>query len=218
MARTFMRLMVMAQNQLQIPRDQIQIDNLDSAFRMFWDHHPWRETLGDFPPFYLVPNWQKYEAPYVQWPTDFKDLYAASMVQVSTQGSTEVTGLDVIGNLEDETSQISSIEPALGYSAVYDAIMISNPPSAIPGRLYVAAKYKKDYPYALTADNAAANQFPMPRHEQIFFEILKWYIKGMPVEEFEKVGLLLRQARRAETPGFQDADEAPDSSYSHLGA
>lgn len=217
MARTFMRIFMVAQNQLQIPRDQIQIDCLDTAFRTFWDMHPWRESLGTFAPFYLIPSWQRYVEPYIEMPSDFRDLYSAEGVEISTSGPTIAKGLNVIANLENEDASWATNEPSIGYSHQQQAILISNPPSATVGRFYIQAKYKKDYPVDLTADNASSTNFPMERHEQTFLEYLKWIIQGGPEERASFVGGLLRAAKMSETPGAQDQSNHPDSSYSNLG-
>lgn len=53
------------------------------ALNEVWRRHDWRESLADFPPFYLVPLVQDYGPPVSGVPTDFLGLRRAYYINLS---------------------------------------------------------------------------------------------------------------------------------------
>lgn len=212
MPRTFLRILMDVQSELGLQRDQaVGVSHMNNAFRMLWDHFEWKETLGALPPFYLTPNYHVYKSPFIAIPTDFVDLFSAEVVTTNVEGVQWVDRLEVIRNLEDDDTLRYAHTPAVGYSDKHGAFLVTNIAPAVIGYKYIQAKYKKDYPYDLTTVSNASNAFSLPRHEGVFAEILKWYIRGQRQDEFQKVASLLAIARQSEHPGRQDFHHSPDA-------
>ena len=216
MAKTFQDIMFEVRNDLNLGMDlSNSLSHLNDAFRMFWDAVPWKETLGKMDPFYLIPGWGLYNEPYISKPEDFRDLYSAEHIMINTDGDLSSRPLNVIGNMKPPQS-LGSVD-ALGYSFEYDTFIVDALPSACLGREFLAPIYKKDYPYDLTAENAASKDFPFTRSEGLFKVIIGWHLRGSKEQDAQMVARALHGARMAETPGKQTFVNPPEGLFSGLG-
>ena len=217
MAKTFQDIMFEVRNDLGIGMDlSNSLSHLNDAFRMFWDVVPWRETLGNMSPFYLIPGWGLYNEPYIQKPDDFRDLYSAEHVTINTGGDLSSRPIDVIGNMKPPQNH-GQID-ALCYSFEYDTFIVDALPSMHPGREFLVPVYKKDYPYDLTAKETASRVFPFTRSEGLFKIVIGWHLRGSREQDAKMVARALHSARMAETPGKATFVNPPEGLFSGLGS
>ena len=217
MAKTFQDIMFEVRNDLNIGMDlSNSLSHLNDAFRMFWDAVPWKETLGKMSPFYLIPGWGLYNEPYIVKPADFRDLYSAEHIYINADGDLSSRPIAVIGNMKPPQSR-GQVD-ALGYSFEYDTFVTDALPTMYLGREFLAPIYKKDYPYDLTADEAASQVFPFTRSEGLFKIIIGWHLRGSREQDAQMVARALLQARMAETPGKQTFSNPPEGLFSGLGS
>ena len=217
MAKTFQDIMFEVRNDLSLGMDlSNSLSHLNDAFRMFWDAVPWRETLGKMSPFYLIPGWGLYNVPYISKPNDFRDLYSAELITISAGGDLSSRPIDVVGNMKPP--QIHGQVDALGYSFEYDTFIVDALPQMTLGREFLAPIYKKDYPYDLTAEEAASQEFPFTRSEGLFKVIVGWHLRGSREQDAQMVARAFHTARMAETTGKQTHTNPPEGLFSGLGS
>ena len=217
MAKTFQEIMFEVRNDLNLSTDlSNSLSHLNDAFRMFWDDVPWKETLGKMSPFYLIPGWGFYDKPYLDKPDDFRDLYSAERIEIDAGGELSSYPISVIGNMKPP--QYPGPVDALGYSFEYDTFVVDALPQMMLGRVFLAPIYKKDYPYDLTAEEAAERVFPFTRSEGLFKVIIGWHLRGRSEQEAQMVARALHGARMAETPGKQTFVNPPEGLFSGLGS
>lgn len=215
-SKTYMDLMIEVKQSLGIALDQqIALSHLDDAFRWFWDRHPWETTIGEMAPFYLVPGWSVYVSPLVEIPSDFRDLYTASLVSISSGGGQQSHPLEIIQNIE--VSNQYGRPTAIGYNRLHSAFLTDLIPDTTLGYYYVRPHYKKDYPVDLTASNAANTLFPIKRHEGLFKLILGWFVRGKLKEDYGRIQQELLFAFENENPGKQDQAQPGQGLFSNLG-
>lgn len=217
MPKTYAVLLSEVRNTLQIGADQGQsLTMLDDAFRYFWDYAPWKETIGALEPFWIVPGYSYYVEPFIRLPADFKDLYSAELMTVSSDGLVDWRRVNVIGNMKPGTSM--GMVEAVGYSREFaGAFLLDTVPCNVVGREYISARYKKDYPYVLTAERASDEAFIFTRTEGTFKVLLGWYLRGQREQDWGQVRRALEVARQAETPGMQAETDTPEGVFRHLG-
>ena len=213
---TYGELLLDVKQDLGIVGDQgMALSHLNNAFRMFWDFVPWKETLGEMEPFFPIPGWSVYREPFISLPDDFRDVFSAEYMRLSDDGSMTWRRLETIGNMQPG-SYGGEIE-AVGYSFEYKAILLDRFSYGTLGLDFISIIYKKDYPYDLTADNAAAQEFPFLRNEGNFRVILGWHLRGKQEKDFPMVARAMQTALIAETPGKQTATQPPEGRFSGLG-
>ena len=216
MAKTFQDILFEVRNDLSIGMDlSNSLSHLNDAFRMFWDAVPWKETLEKMSPFYIIPGWGLYNEPYIAKPADFRDLYSAELIKIDAGGDLRSHPIAVIGNMKPP--QHFGTVDALGYSFEYDTFIIDALPNMTLGREFLAPIYKKDYPYDLTAEEAADQVFPFTRSEGLFKVVIGWHLRGSGEKDAPMVARALLQARMAETTGKQTFVNPPEGLFSGLG-
>ena len=214
MPRKYSDILDEVQSDLGIGLDQGRaLTQLSDAFRYFWDILPWKETMDDMEPFYIIPGRSYYVEPYINFPEDFRDVYSAELITISDNGTLTWRDLDTIQNMKPG-SYMGSVN-AVGYNPEYRAVLTDSAPSYVLGQEYIMVVYKKDYPYDLTAENATVNDFPFTRTEGTFKAILGWYLRGAREQEYPARAIY--NARLAETPGKQATTKAPVGLFSRLG-
>jgi hypothetical protein len=121
------------------------------ALYKIWEAFDWRDTLADFPPFYLIGLVQDYGAPQVAVPSDFLGLRRAYFVNLSAQGDVPfVKPITCPGDLEltDITGTPESIcwRPAAQKFRVHPL-----PPASYKSPWYIIEGQYKRKPYVVTA-------------------------------------------------------------------
>ena len=216
MSRTYSEILDEVMTDLGIGLDQGRaLTRLNDSFRFFWDYYPWKETLGEMDPFYLIDGFSVYKPPLIVFPSDFRDVYTAELLTLSSNGSTDWRPLRVIGNMDpvSEGGYINSV----GYNPEYKSILVDAMPTQVVCKEYISIVYKKDYPYSLTADVASDESFTFLRDEGPFKAILGWYLSGSRNETWPMVQRALMMAQMAESPGKQAEMTRPEGLFSGLG-
>ena len=216
MARTYSEILDETFFALNLQGDQSRaFTKLNDAFRFFWDVLPWKETLGDMDPFYLVEGYSVYVTPLIDLADDFRDVYSAELMTLSSNGAVDWRDIKAIGNMKPGQSRggVNSV----GYNPEFHAILLDSVPNQSVGREYISIVYKRDYPYVLTSEVASETDFPFERNEGIFKSILGWYLRGSQEAEYPMVGRAIYMAKLAESPGKQAETLKPEGLFSQLG-
>ena len=217
MAKTYGNILFETRGSLGLRADQgVGMSHLNDAFRLFWDLHPWKETLGRMEPFYVVPGWSIYNKPFINIPDDFRDLYSAELVEIYFDGTLESRSIEVYGNMKPGR-HMGQVE-AMGFSFEFNAFLLDAIPNQHVGIDYILPIYKKDYPLDLTAEGATSNKFPFTRNEGFFKVVLGWHLRGKQEQEYQMVMRAFHGALLAETPGKQAHADTPESLFSELGS
>lgn len=74
------------------------------ALAEVWNAFDWRQSIGDLPPFYLIPNVQDYGAPGVAVPADFKGLRRCFHWHIQ-DGGERCTEVIPVADLAEASSQ-----------------------------------------------------------------------------------------------------------------
>ena len=216
MAKTYGNILFEVRDSLGLRADQSAgMSHLGDAFKMFWDIHPWKETLGQMEPFYIVPGWSIYNPPFITKPDDFRDLYSAEIIEINNDGTLESRPIEVYGNMKPG-SQYGEIM-AFGYSAEFDAFLLDGIPHRTLGCEYILPIYKRDYPFDLSDADNTTKAFPFTRNEGFFKVVLGWHLRGKNMQERRSVDMALQDAKMAETPGKQSFAQAPEGLFRDMG-
>lgn len=157
------------------------------ALNEVWMAYDWRETMGDFPPFYLNPSRQDYGPPVVAVPSDFFGLRRAYFWDLNS-GGTQVPyckELICVGDLpvtSDEQEPVSLCY----YDSLRKFRVHPRPPSNYgPPYKIIDGKYKRRVHAALASDGsliykltaAQLNNALLPLDDMfitVWIEALRW--------------------------------------------
>ena len=114
------------------------------AVNKIWTAFPWRQSLGELPPFYLIPGEQYYGAPTVSVPTDFLGLQRAyHVIRQATGDTPTVRELRCISDIM--TTDEADYPKVIGYEGSTRSFKIGPKPLAnfaAPWHL-IEGEYKK---------------------------------------------------------------------------
>lgn len=114
------------------------------AVNHIWTAFPWRQSLGELPPFYIVPGEQTYGPPAVSVPADFLGLERAfHEIRTSSGGVPIVRDLRYIRDIA--TTDQQDYPKVIGYEGSTRSFKISPRPLTSFGAPWhlIGGKYKK---------------------------------------------------------------------------
>jgi hypothetical protein len=128
------------------------------ALGYIWQAFPWRQSLGELPPFYLVPHQQYYGPPAVSVPSDFLGLQRAYHVVRSTSGDPLVRELTCVSDIiTDENDEYPKV---IGYEGSRRAFKISPKPMSSMGAPWhmIEGEYKRNLTLSVISDDSTTNK------------------------------------------------------------
>jgi len=133
----------------------------DEAIGMIWNRYPWRPSLVELPPFFLVREVADYGPPTYAVPADFKGLHAAWLRQWD--------GYKYEPELLVKPSVSISIAPgmptAIAYHPERSAFRLHPRPSMGGPEIWVEGIYKKLH---TKVTNANMNSYVLPWEDEYF--------------------------------------------------
>jgi|SRR5579871_669055 len=150
----------------------------NATLNWVWDKYDWRESIGQLPPFYLVPNEQDYGAPTVTIPTDFYGLRWCNLVRTDNTPPYRQP-VTVIKDLQ--TTHIRYLPHAIGYISEKKAFrLFPRIPDNIGSPTYLIEGVYKKRPAKITTENLSTTLLPF---DDIYFEMwietAKWVMWQM---------------------------------------
>lgn len=154
-------------------QDDLGVYIANAALNFVWDKYDWRESLGVFPPFYLVPNEQDYGAPAVSVPSDFYGLRWCNLVRTDNTPPYRQP-LRVMKGLE--TTHIRYLPHSIGYVSEKQAFrLFPRIPDNIGSPTYLVEGQYKKRPTEVTVDTLTTTVLPFDNiYFQMWVEVAKW--------------------------------------------
>ena len=143
------------------------------ATDFIWDAFDWRETIEEFPPFWLYAYGQDYGAPTVAVPSDFLGLREAWLTDMSSTPPAKWPMKIMRFLLPTHALQLPSdiaYEPSVNAFRLWPRV-----PSGLgPARFKIDGTYKKK-PTLLTAGNYLSTTLPFDdKYFPVWVEVMKW--------------------------------------------
>lgn len=160
--------------------DQIGPIIADAAQSMVWNYADWRQTLTEFPPFWLVPLEQDYGPPSITLPEDFQGFRKMYLVQAQSEPEFRQP-LDVKKTIEKTYVQGPptriSYEASIGQIRVWPRV----PDFIGSGDWIIDGTYKKA-PVKITPSNIGSALVPI---DDRFFDV---YRKALTYAYLDTIG------------------------------
>lgn len=179
---------------------------LNAALVQFWSAFPWEQSLGNGYSFALVPYRESYSPPFVQIPSDFRNLYSGSLWAITATGTSKEYVLETAARRARRSTRgipewMSYSEETNGFR--FDRVYWNPQPS---GLWVVEYRYKRTTPVLSRSD--LESDFPIAVLFQSFVKLLATYlIPGQGNREILQLreAILFQAAQEAgllESPDF----------------
>lgn len=142
------------------------------GLRFLWNSYDFRDTLGQLPPFFLIPNRQDYGPPFSTVPSDFYGLRRAWLKRL-TSDPAEVRQLSVLADVKE--SHVWGIPRAIGFIQEHGSFRLFPRPPETMGcpEWAVYGSYKKRVP-RITADSLMGDIPVDPELFEPLAECVRW--------------------------------------------
>lgn len=147
----------------------LQVYAINAALQFMWQAHTWRQSLAEFPPFYLTPGEPYHLDPDIDIPTDFWYLHKAWLDRL--YGNTY--DLDVMSSLSPAGYQ--SRPCAISYDVSRSGFLLSpTPPQGWDAPETVVRGIYKTKPTQYTGATVNKTELPFDdQHFHLFVEALR---------------------------------------------
>lgn len=158
----------------QLNDTSFSVEAADQALRLVWNAYPWRQSLVEFPPFYMTPNEPDHAAPDIQIPSNYFSLEKAWVRSIWG----EEWPLTVTRNLYP--SSFCSRPTSICYQPEISGFRLHPTPADGWGApyYYIEAVYKKK-PTAITDDTLNTYELPL---EDEYFDL---YLQALRYKYFD---------------------------------
>jgi len=172
---------------------------VNEVVSIMWHRYPWRQSLEDLPPFYLIDGQAEVYAPLVNIPTDFHGLHEVWLQHYG--GDTEP--IEITANLSKYN--VYGKPEAICYLPEKSGFRLWPIPSGYnPPYWWVAGTYKKK-PTEITNENLASQELPFDDiYAHVIRQGLLWKFKQEIIQspeadsEFTKFLIMLRDMAATE--------------------
>lgn len=146
---------------------------LNLAQELIWRSFPWRWTLAEFDPFWIVPGEQDYGSPLIIIPTDFLELQSSTLVHLNHNTSARYD-FQLQKNLT-KTHRYGHPKQ-MQYIPQKNAFRIyPRPPLSMACPYYLIEGWYKKTPTILTPSNYANTTVPSQEFQrQMWLEAISW--------------------------------------------
>ena len=146
---------------------------LNLAQEVIWRAYPWRWTISELDPFWVIPLTQDYGPPIIAVPSDFLEIQGANIVRINNLISAR-TPLQVQRGIP-KTAYVNRPNTIAYIPETRSFRLHPKPPSSMASPEYLIEGFYKKTPTIITPSNYQVTNLPSQDHQrQMWQDAISW--------------------------------------------